>query len=179
MCSLQPAWISLGSNVGDGKDILQRSWKRLGELPGIFLENLSRPWRSNPFEIESSNWFTNAVGKVKVELSPQELLYAMRVIEADFGRNHYEEPDGLKDRSLDLDLLYFGEKADVETEEPFLTLPHPRIHNRLFVLLPLQEIDPDLRDIRTGENVSSMIAKLQQSPAAKMQQLEVEQWPTQ
>ncbi len=174
----QPAWIGLGSNLGNGKEVLQRSWERLGELPGISLDSLSRPWRTAPLNMNSKNWFTNAVGKVKVELTPEELLHAMLVIESDFGRNRDEEPEGYKDRTLDLDLLYFGEKAQVEKENPFLRLPHPRIPERLFVLLPLQEIDPQLFDVRTGEKIVSMIRKLQETPKGEMQQLKAEKWPT-
>lgn len=172
----QPAWIGLGSNLGDGKKILQHSWQRLGELPGISLDTLSSPWRSAPVEMDSANWFTNAVGRVQVEISAEELLHAMLVVEKDFGRHRDDGAKGYQDRSLDLDLLYFGRDAALERDTPFLTLPHPQISNRLFVLLPLQEIDPDLLDVATGEKIPGMIRSLQQS-AAGMQQIEAEQWP--
>jgi len=83
--------------------------------------------------MKSEQWFTNAVGEITTILPPEELLAALLAIEGEFGR---DRSIGL-DRPLDLDLLYYG---DLILSSPALTLPHPRISERLFVLAPLAEL---------------------------------------
>ncbi len=174
----RPAWIGLGSNLGDGKKILQQAWQTLGEQPQISLVALSRPWRTAPVAMESDNWFINAAGKLKTELSPEQLLQLLLETEAQFGRVRVAGAAGHQDRTLDLDLLYFGEKAAEKRTGNTLSLPHREISQRLFVLLPLQEIEPKLRDPVTGQSVAEMIALLRNTAAGKKQQLKTDYWLT-
>ncbi len=84
--------------------------------------------------MESSNWFTNCVGSLETELSAHELLHLLLRVEADFGRRRNAKAEGYQDRTLDLDILYFGHLL---LEDKDLLLPHPRLKERLFVLEPL------------------------------------------
>ena len=151
------AFIGLGSNLGDGKALLQGAWQALGKIEGIVLDGLSSPYMSAPVDMTSQHWFTNGVGRIQVSLSPLELLKVLLGIEASFGRTRKEKVFGYQDRSLDLDLLYYG---DVVMYIPELILPHPRIADRLFVLVPFAELEPDFRDIISEATISSMELRL-------------------
>lgn len=147
----------MGSNLGDSKTLLQDAWQALGEIDGIVLDGLSSPYMTAPVDMTSQHWFTNAVGRVQVTLAPLALLHVLLAVEAAFGRKRSEKKFGYQDRILDLDLLYYG---DVVMDSPELTLPHPRIADRLFVLVPLTELEPDFRDSRSKEPVEVMEARL-------------------
>jgi 2-amino-4-hydroxy-6-hydroxymethyldihydropteridine diphosphokinase len=145
------AFIGMGSNLGDGKALLQGAWQALGQVEGIVPDGLSSPYLTAPVDMTSQHWFTNAVGRLRVSLSPVELLRVLLAVEASFGRKRSEKTFGYQDRSLDLDLLAYG---DVIMDTPELTLPHPRIADRLFVLAPFAELEPDFRDKPAGESIS-------------------------
>lgn len=147
------AFIGLGSNLGDGKALLQGAWQALGKIDGIALDGLSSPYMTAPVDMTSQHWFTNAVGRLQVSLSPLELLKVLLEVEALFGRIRKEKIFGHQDRSLDLDLLYYG---DVQMDSPELVLPHPRIADRLFVLVPFAEIEPEFRDSLSEKTISNM-----------------------
>ncbi|HIJ89539.1 MAG: 2-amino-4-hydroxy-6-hydroxymethyldihydropteridine diphosphokinase [Desulfobulbaceae bacterium] len=132
----QQAFIGLGSNLGDGQSNLMAAWQRLGEVAGIILNRLSSPYRTEPVDLDTPHWFTNAVGEITTTLSPMELLAAMLAIETDMGRDRTLT----KDRPVDLDLLYYGEMM---INSQTLTVPHPHIAGRLFVLAPLAELAPE------------------------------------
>jgi 2-amino-4-hydroxy-6-hydroxymethyldihydropteridine diphosphokinase len=135
------AYIGLGSNLGNCRENLLQAWARLGAVKGVKLLELSSPYRSEPVGMASENWFINAVGSLQTSLPPAALLGAMLAVETSLGRkrSHGKTPD---DRSIDLDLLYWGDRISTD---PSLILPHPEIANRLFVLLPLAEIGPEVR----------------------------------
>ena len=134
------AYIGLGANLGNCRENLLQAWSKLGKVNGIKLLALSSPYRSAPVGMESENWFINAVGSLETSLEPFELLREMFVVEKSLGRKRVL--DGIpEDRSLDLDLLYWGDRI---SDDPWVTLPHPEIANRLFVLQPLAEIGPEL-----------------------------------
>ena len=139
------AYIGLGSNLGNGRLLLRQAWEELGRIDGIHLDGLSSPWLSAPVGMVSPHWFTNAVGRVLTVLGPMELLQALLAVEKVFGRERGDRNFGYQDRSLDLDLLYYG---GLIMDSPELTLPHPRITERLFVLLPLAELQARFLDPR-------------------------------
>lgn len=132
----QQGFIGLGSNLGDGQANLLLAWQRLGEVAGISLIRLSSPYRTAPVGMDTEHWFTNAVGEITTTLPPNELLAAMLAIEAELGRDRTLS----RDRPVDLDLLYYG---DLMINSQALTVPHPRIAERLFVLAPLTELAPE------------------------------------
>lgn len=131
------AYIGLGSNLGDGRHNLQTAWHRLGILPGITLLALSSPYRTSPMGMQSSFWFTNAVGKISTCLTPEELLQCLLRVEQEMGRKR----ELGRDREIDLDLLLYGARVITIAG---LTVPHPEMHTRLFVLEPLCELAADL-----------------------------------
>jgi 2-amino-4-hydroxy-6-hydroxymethyldihydropteridine diphosphokinase len=151
------AYIGLGSNLGDSRVILQDAWQTLDEMDGIATDGLSSPYLTAPVGMISQHWFTNAVGRLKVSLDPHKLLQAVLEVETLFGRRRTEKVFGYQDRSLDLDLLYFDQ---LQMDEPELTLPHPRRAERLFVVKPLAELEPDFVDYVTGSTVAEMMVRL-------------------
>jgi 2-amino-4-hydroxy-6-hydroxymethyldihydropteridine diphosphokinase len=132
---LQQAFIGLGSNLGDGQANLIAAWQQLSRVAGITLTRLSSPYRTEPVGLSTEHWFTNAVGEIFTDLSPAELLGVMLALETELGR----ERTLTRDRPVDLDLLYYG---DLMINSEALTVPHPRLTDRLFVLAPLAELAP-------------------------------------
>lgn len=151
------AFIGMGSNLGDSQALLQEAWRALGEVNGIVLDGLSSPYITAPVDMASQHWFTNAVGRVRTTCSPLALLHVLLAIEASFGRTRSKKKMGYQDRSLDLDLLYY---SDTVMESPELILPHPRIGDRLFVLVPLIELEPECIDSFSKEPVSALEIRL-------------------
>ena len=150
-------FIGMGSNLGDGPSILNQAWERLGEYKGIRLLAISDFYKTAPVDMDSHHWFTNGVGKIETDLSASTLLETLLQIEASFGRTRETKSFGYQDRALDLDLLYYG---DAVLDTPELVLPHPRIRDRLFVLVPLIQLAPEHKDPLSGETVCSMKQQL-------------------
>jgi 2-amino-4-hydroxy-6-hydroxymethyldihydropteridine diphosphokinase len=157
------AFIGMGSNLGDGKTILQAAWQALGNVEGIVPDGLSSPYITAPVDMTSRHWFTNAVGRLQVSLPPLELLKVLLAVETSFGRTRNEKIAGYQDRSLDLDLLYYG---DVVMESPELILPHPHLGDRLFVLVPFAELEPDFRDSHSDTTIVEKERRLRDAMAA-------------
>lgn len=151
------AVIGFGSNLGDGRQLVVSAWSRLAAQDKVIPIQLSSLYASEAVGMVSRYSFTNAVGMVETDYSPTELLHLLLAIEEEHGRRRDEDAIVYQDRSLDLDLLYFGETVTSTAE---LTLPHPHIAARLFVLAPLAEIAPDLQDPQTGLTVREMARQL-------------------
>ena len=135
------AAIGLGSNLGNPLETIQKAWLDIQAHPGLFPVALSSPYHSEPVDMVSSRWFINAVGLVRTVLPPRSLLRFLQNIEQRHGRRHVPGQDGYDDRTLDLDLLLY-EDAVISDEE--LTVPHPRMTERLFVMVPLVEVAAEL-----------------------------------
>lgn len=131
------AWIGLGANLGDLRATLEAALAALAALPATRLDGVSSAWRSAPVDAGGPD-FLNAVARLDTALAPAALLDALQAIEFAHGR---ERPYRNAPRTLDLDLLVYG---DLQQSTPTLTLPHPRLHERAFVLMPLLELDPAL-----------------------------------
>lgn len=132
------AFIGLGANLGDPRDQVRRAIASLAELPGTRLLAVSSLYRSAPVGVGAQPDFTNAVAEIATTLGARALLEALLAAERRFGRRR-EFPGA--PRTLDLDLLLYGDRVIVE---PGLVVPHPRMHERAFVLAPLAEIAPDV-----------------------------------
>ena len=135
----QPAYIGLGSNLGDSRARISRAAGEIAALPGTRVVLVSPCYRSAPFGPVVQDAFINAVTGVLTRLAPLELLRAMRELELKLGRNAGRVRWG--PREIDLDLLLYG---DAQWQTPELTLPHPGIPVRDFVLSPLRDIAPAL-----------------------------------
>jgi 2-amino-4-hydroxy-6-hydroxymethyldihydropteridine diphosphokinase len=132
------AYIGIGSNQGDARAHVLQAFDELARLPGTRLEGRSALYRSEPVDAPGQSDYVNAAGGVDTDLTAAQLLAALQDIELRHGRErtHPNAP-----RTLDLDLLLYGEMSFASA---MLTLPHPRMHQRAFVLLPLLDLDPRL-----------------------------------
>ncbi|MCF8206792.1 MAG: 2-amino-4-hydroxy-6-hydroxymethyldihydropteridine diphosphokinase [Methylotenera sp.] len=149
------AFIGLGANLGaDLGATLTQAALQLAALPQTQVGALSSLWRSAPVDADGPD-FVNAVAALDTELAPMDLLAALQAIELAHGR---ERPYRHAPRTLDLDLLLYG---DVVLDTPRLTLPHPRLGERAFVLRPLMEIAPELAHLARGDDwVSQRLERL-------------------
>ena len=138
------AYVALGANLGDPTATLVAAIGALAEIEKTRLIAQSSLYRTAPVGLRNQPDFINAVAALDTELAPLGLLEALFAIEAGFGRSR-SVPNA--PRTLDLDLLLYGETV-LETAQ--LTLPHPRMHERAFVLAPLAEIAPDCRIVGRG-----------------------------
>ena len=132
------AFIALGSNLQQPQQQVQQAFNELASLPKTSLIKHSSLYRTAPVGYDNQPDFINAAAEIETELAPLELLHALLALESTHGR---ERPFPNAPRVLDLDLLLYDDMV-MNTAE--LTLPHPRMHERGFVLLPLAEIAPDL-----------------------------------
>ena len=131
------AYIGLGANLGDARATIEAALVELTRTGGIDSVKASSLYRSAPVDAEGPD-FINATAEVTTTLEPLELLDALQAIEAAFGRTR---PFQHAPRTLDMDLLLHG---DCVVDSPRLLLPHPRLQQRAFVLLPLLELYPGL-----------------------------------
>ena len=151
--------IALGSNLGDREAHLAFG---LSALPGFITHLRQSTWYDTaPFGVSLDQpRYLNGVVVGKTSLSARELLDRLLEIEAAAGR---VRPSPMAPRTLDLDLILFGDK---KIEEPGLTVPHPRFRERLFVLEPLAEVAPDWIDPVTGLSISALLRQARQSPSS-------------
>ena len=131
------AYVALGANLGEAAAVVASAIDALNRLPDTRLEARSHLYRSAPVDAQGPD-FINAVAAVSTRLTAPDLLLALQQLEQRAGR---ERPYRNAPRTLDLDLLLYG---DARIDSPSLTVPHPRMMERAFVLIPLAEIAPDL-----------------------------------
>jgi 2-amino-4-hydroxy-6-hydroxymethyldihydropteridine diphosphokinase len=134
----QTIYLSLGSNVGDRAKNLNDAIAALSAA-GVQVHQVSSIYETEPVDYLEQAWFLNCVVQGQTELPPLELLHALRDIEVQMGSKKLIAKGP---RLIDMDILLYGE-ATIDTPE--LQVPHPRMHLRRFVLVPLAEIAPDLR----------------------------------
>ena len=147
------AYIALGSNLGDRRGTLSTAVRRLRAEPGLRVTASSQFYETAPVGCPpGSGEFLNSVVAVETDRSPEDLLHLLLRIERQFGRTR-SEPNS--PRTLDLDLILYG---DVILNTPDLTLPHPRMHERAFVLAPLAEVAPDAVHPVLGKSVGELAA---------------------
>ena len=142
--------IALGSNLGDSLTILEDALKTLAQTPGIALESSSSWYQTAPIGPPQPDYL-NGCALLKVQLNPEELLATLLEVEKQFGRVRTQR---WGPRSLDLDLLLFDR---VILETPKLQIPHPRMRERAFVLVPLAEIAPDWIDPVSGKAIAQLL----------------------
>jgi len=148
-------YLSLGSNLGDRRANLEAALRRLGGTAGVRIEKVSRTYRTAPVGVSEQPEFMNLVLEARTALTPLELLRAVKNIERDLGRTPGER---WGPRAIDIDILIY-DGVTMETEE--LTLPHPRLTERAFVMVPLAEIAPDLA-LPNGERARDVAIALAQ-----------------
>jgi 2-amino-4-hydroxy-6-hydroxymethyldihydropteridine diphosphokinase len=135
------AYIGIGSNVGDRVGFVRDAVAAMDETEGITVEKASSLYETSPIGGPPQRSFVNLVVRIETALDPRELLESVKAIESRMGR----EPSDIHwgPRVVDLDVLTFG---DEKVSEPDLEIPHPRMTQRRFVLIPLLEVDADASD---------------------------------
>lgn len=150
------AYLSLGSNLGDRLRLIQEAVAALTVEAGP-VTALSSLYETEPWGFSSPHRFLNVALALETSLSPETLLAVTQRIERDLGRTHKSVDGRYADRTIDIDLLFVG---DAVLDTPALTLPHPRLHLRRFVLEPLCEIAPALLHPLLQKSVSQLLAEL-------------------
>jgi 2-amino-4-hydroxy-6-hydroxymethyldihydropteridine diphosphokinase len=153
------AYVGLGSNLGDREGTLRAAVSRLGNLPETQVLRVSTFHDTDPVGYLDQPRFLNGAVELETGLSARRLLDALLGLERAFGRDREGVPPQ-GPRTLDLDLLLYGQ---AEINEPGLEVPHPRLHERRFVLEPLAELDPSLEVPGKGP-VQTLLARLDSSP---------------
>ena len=150
-------YVSLGSNMGDPAANLERALKALDRTPGLSVDAASPVFRTEPQGLRSQEWFANCVARLLVDasFSPEDLLAATAAVEAGMGRLRTTR---WGPRVIDIDILLLG---DAQWRSNRLQIPHPRMHERAFVLVPLMHLAPEVR-IR-GLHPSQWLSRLRDS----------------
>ena len=150
------AFVGLGSNLGDREATILRALARLKEEPEIRVVRVSTLRETDPVGYVDQPQFLNGVVELETELPARDLLTRLLAIERELGRTREDGPP-LGPRTIDLDLLLYGEDTIAEAG---LQVPHPRLHERRFVLEPLAEVAPDI--VIPGQGpVETLVAELE------------------
>lgn len=134
---MHQVFLGTGGNTGNKQENFDKVYTFIKNELGDIIQP-SSVYETSPWGFESKDNFWNQVLRIETTLSPEELLLKIAEIETSFGRNR--ENEGYSSREMDIDILYFDDEI-INTEK--LTIPHPLLHKRLFVLVPLAEIAPD------------------------------------
>lgn len=152
MADAERIFVGLGANLGDAAASVRNAMPLLGNLPQTTLVAASGLYRSPPLDAAGPD-YVNAIAELRSGLAPEALLAQLQSLEQRFGR---ERPYRHAPRTLDLDLLFYGERHLASAS---LTLPHPRAHERAFVLAPLADLAPQWR-LANGNTVAQALTKL-------------------
>jgi 2-amino-4-hydroxy-6-hydroxymethyldihydropteridine diphosphokinase len=147
------AFVGLGANVGDREPTIRRSLALLDASEGVRVVAVSMLRETEPVGVADQRPFLNGAAEIETVLSPRALLERLLAVERELGRDRSAERRW-GPRTIDLDLLLYG---DARVDEPGLTVPHPRLHERRFALEPLAELDPEL-ELPDGRRVRDLVA---------------------
>jgi len=150
------AYIGIGSNLGDKVDQCERAISEILKVDRHKLLARSPFFKTQPVGYTSQDWFVNGVIKIETDLEPFDLFKTLKTIESKLGRM---KTFRWGPRSIDLDILFFDDR-EIKTEE--LQIPHPLLHERRFVLIPLAEIDPGLIHPVLKKSIQELLENLKQ-----------------
>ena len=154
------AYIALGSNLGDRQATLDQAAAMMDAHAAITVRTVSPLIETDPVGPEGQGAYLNGAAEIETTLSPRDLLTALQSIEAQLGRDRANE-QRWGSRTCDLDILLYG---DTIVDEPDLTIPHPRMSERTFVLAPLAAIAPNAIHPVLKRTVSELLAALEATP---------------
>lgn len=159
------AYIGLGSNLGDREASLRFALQSMAELSQVWVEAVSRVYETDAVGPGVQGPYLNAAARLRCECSPQSLLDGLLAIELKAGRDRSGDVERWGPRTLDLDLLFYGEDC---IEQAGLSIPHPRLHERAFVLEPLCDLAPDYVHPREGVSLIELARRLPDSSALRV-----------
>ena len=151
---MKTIYLSLGSNVGDREQMLQSALDRL-HAPDLRIVRVSSVYETEPVDFKEQRHFLNLVAEAETDLFPLLLLARIQKVELQLGRKRAGPPKG--PRTIDIDILLFG-RFTIQSAR--LEVPHPRMHERRFVLAPMIELAPDLRHPTVGRTMRELLAGL-------------------
>ncbi|OGR06472.1 MAG: 2-amino-4-hydroxy-6-hydroxymethyldihydropteridine diphosphokinase [Desulfobacca sp. RBG_16_58_9] len=157
------AYIGLGANLGDPRRQLAEALARLAAVEEVEVLKVSKFYLNPPLGPPEQPWYVNAAAQVRTRLEAEELLRALRQIERDLGRVRGER---WGPRIIDLDLLLYN---GVIMSGPELVLPHPEMHRRAFVMVPLAEIAPEAWHPALEKTAAELLAELEDEARARVQ----------
>ena len=155
------AWIGLGGNLGEPRSAISMALDQLNDDKEIELDAVSAFYRTAPIGITDQPDFINSVARLRTTYQPEALLEKLLAVETDLGRVRSEQQFG--PRVVDLDLLLFDQ---VQMDTPRLTLPHPRMHLRRFVLEPLFELEGEMT-LPGGRGLSDCLEQVRDQSAVR------------
>lgn len=151
---MKTAYIGIGSNLGDKRHNCIKAIDRISEIPGCTLTGHSDWYLTRPVGVRDQSWYVNGVASVTTRITAQNLLLHLLAIERDMGRVRRKRWDS---RTIDLDVLLFG--AEI-IDEKNLKVPHPLMHLRRFVLVPMVQLEPDLIHPFLWVSMAELLRKL-------------------
>jgi 2-amino-4-hydroxy-6-hydroxymethyldihydropteridine diphosphokinase len=149
-------FIGIGSNLGNRRAQYQKALARIAVLPKTRIVKTSSLYESEPIG-DAKNWYINGVIEIETDFSPPQLLHRLQEIELALGRKRTAETKKWSSRKIDLDILLFDNQT---VDSRTLKVPHPELHNRRFVLLPLCELAPHLTHPRLGVTITDLLVSL-------------------
>lgn len=161
----ETVFIGFGSNVGDRVDFCDRAVTLLSLLPHSQLTGVSLLYETEPVNDGANpgdGWFLNGVVQLETDVTPRSLIMVLREIERSLGR---DEADRSGPRTIDLDILFYGQRV---INEAGLVVPHPRLHQRRFVLMPLSELDPLLVHPTQQRTISQLLAEVKDQSEVRL-----------
>jgi 2-amino-4-hydroxy-6-hydroxymethyldihydropteridine diphosphokinase len=158
---MKTVFLGLGSNVGDRERMLQAAIDQL-HAPDLFLVRLSSVYETEPMDVPNQPWFLNLVAEARTELFPLQLLARISKIEQQLGRRRLA-PKG--PRTIDIDILFYG---NFVVRTAALAIPHQRLAERRFVLAPMVELAPELRDPLSRKTMRELLGAVAGQAVRKM-----------
>ena len=152
---MKTVYLSLGSNIGDREQMLQSALDRL-HSPDLKIRRISPVYETEPVDFKDQRAFLNLVAEAETELFPMMLLSRIQKIEIQLGRKRTGPPKG--PRTIDIDILLYGASR---VRSALLQIPHPRMHERRFVLAPMADLAPDLRHPELRSTIRDLLASLE------------------
>lgn len=169
MADIHEVYLSIGSNVGDKSANLDAAVKLMDCHKDISVTTVSSYYKTQPQNYTDQDWFVNAAVKIKTGLDPQSLLDAVKRLEADLDKKG--KPFRFGPRIIDLDIIYY---ADHIFKSQQLEIPHPRMHERCFVLVPLCDIGPNITHPVSGLTPDELLENIEKQETQKVVLLDKE-----